>query len=196
MIDKKSYDLLKTKYGDVASWAIWSTDYSKTEPKKNTSDLSVFKDKDLFKKINTGYVFVGLNASSTHGDVSQGTDAWYNFHSNYSKQNDYKLRYALQKTKYWGSYITDVIKRYEEVDSSKVKSYLKKNPAVVRDNIVEFKEEIALLGETPVLVALGSTTYDILKQYLFDEYEIKKIKHYSYAIGKEDYRDEIINILK
>ena len=195
MIDKKNYEILKRKYGDVASWAIWSTDYSNAEPKKNTADLSVFKDEALLEKINTGYVFVGLNASSTHGDVSQGTDAWYNFHSNYSRQNDYKLRYALQGTKYWGSYITDVIKRYEEVDSTKVKSYLSKHPAVVQDNIEEFKEEISLLGSKPVLVALGTATYDILNQYLSNEYVIKLIKHYSFTIGKEDYKREVLSIL-
>ena len=140
-------------------------------------------------------MFVGLNASSTHGDVSQGTDAWYNFHSNYSRQNDYKLRYALQGTKYWGSYITDLIKHYEEVDSNKVVSYLKKNPDVVTANINDFKEELALLGDKPVLVALGSATYDILQQYLGAEYAIKKIKHYSFTIGKENYRDEVLSTL-
>ncbi|SFT61024.1 hypothetical protein SAMN02910301_2110 [Lachnospiraceae bacterium XBD2001] len=196
MISKKNYDLLKKKYGKVASWAIWSTDYSNAQPKKNTADLSVFKNKDLLKVINTGYVFVGLNASSTHGDVSQGTDAWYNFHSNYTYQNDYKLRFALQGTKYWGSYITDLIKYYEEVDSGKVESYLRKNPDVVKQNIEDFRYEISLLGDKPVLVALGSKTYKMLRDYLEDEFEIRQIKHYSYTIGKEDYRREVIDILK
>lgn len=196
MISKKNYDLLKKKYGDVASWAIWNMNYSNVEPKKNTSDLSVFEDDDLLSKINTGYVFVGLNASSTHGDVSHGAEAWYNFHSSYSRQNDYKLRYALQGTKYWGSYITDVIKHYEEVDSSKVQSYLAKNPGVVKENIIELKRELDLLGTNLILVALGGATYKILRQYLSAEYEIKQIKHYSFTIGKEDYRREVLSILE
>ncbi|SES89028.1 hypothetical protein SAMN02910413_1131 [Pseudobutyrivibrio sp. C4] len=196
MINKNNYEKLKENYGKVASWAIWNTDYSESMPKKNTADLSIFEDKNLLETINTGYVFVGLNASSTHGDISNGQSAWFNFHSSYSRQNDYKLRYALQGTKYWGSYITDVIKHYEEVDSSKVVSYLKRNPSIVKDNISDFKEEIALLGDKPVLVALGTATYNLLIEHLGDEYTIKKIKHYSYTIGKEDYRAEVLNILK
>ena len=166
-----------------------------TPPKRNTSDLSVFDDEHLLEKINTGYVFVGLNASGKHGDTSQGRDAWYFFHSGYSRQNDYKLRYALQGTKYWGSYITDIIKRYAEVDSSKVMAYLRAHPEVVKENIDDFKSEMKLLGDKPVLVALGRPVYKVLTTYLRDEFEIKQIKHYSAMIGKEDYRREVLETL-
>ena len=195
MISKNAFQLLKDKYGSLASWAIWNTDYSDKEPKKNTSDLTVFDNPDLLSVINTGYVFVGLNASSTHGDTTQGRDAWYNFHSNYSRQNDYKLRYALQGTKYWGSYITDVIKWYAEVDSNKVLKYLKVHPEVAKANIDEFREEMILLGEKPVLIAMGGLTYNILQEHLQGEYEIKQIMHYSYTIGKEDYRKAVLRAL-
>ena len=41
----------------------------------------------------------------------QPQGVWSNFHSDDNKrQNDYKLRFALMGTHFWGSYITDVIK--------------------------------------------------------------------------------------
>ena len=196
MITENQYRTLKDKYGTLASWAIWNTAYSNKEPKKNTSDLTIFDTANLLDIINTGYVFVGLNASSTHGDTTQGRDAWYNFHSNYSRQNDYKLRFALQGTKFWGSYITDVIKRYAEVDSNKVLKYLKEHPDVAKSNIDEFRDEMSLLGKKPILIAMGGLTYNILQEYLKDEYEIKQIMHYSYTIGKEDYRREVLQALE
>ena len=194
MLDKNTYQIMKDKYGLVSSWAIWKRAGSTV--KSNTESMEWVRDPNLLSKLNTGFVFVGLNASSTHGD--QGGhfyEPWSNFHSGYAYQNDYKLRYALQDTRYWGSYITDVIKRYSEVDSSKVTSYLKKHPEVVRDNIKEFKQELSYLGDNPVLVAMGDKSYQILNDYLGKDYKVVKIKHYSFTISKEDYRNEVLQIL-
>lgn len=194
MIDKANYNILKEKYGDVASWAIWER--PGTTPKSNIDDLSVFNRKDICSLLNTNYVFVGLNASSTHGDVKKDHAAWYNFHSGYSRGNDYKLRFALLDTEFWGGYITDFIKYYPEVDSDKVKAYIRKKPKIVEENAKYLQEELSLLGKNkPVLVALGSDVYSYLKQYFYPEYDIKCIKHFSYRMRKEDYREEVINIL-
>ncbi len=194
MIDKTTYEIMLDKYGQVGSWAIWKCP-DKT-PKSNTDDMSWVKDPDLLLRINTGYVFVGLNWSSTHGDQSDGgMIPWKNFHSGYSRQNDYKLRYALQGTKYEGSYITDIIKLYAEVDSNKVGDYLRKHPEIIKQNIKDFEEEISYLGEKPVIVAMGEKAYKILNDNLGFKYRILQIKHYSYTIGKEDYRQEVLNAL-
>ena len=195
MISEQNYKSLKEKFGSVSSWAIWNTNYTASEPKLNNADLSVFNSPNLLDILNTGFVFVGLNVSGTHGDISKNGPAWYNFHSGYARQNDYKLRYALQGTRYWGSYISDIIKHYPEVDSNNVRRYLNRHPEVVEENVEEFKQELALLGERPVLVALGTATYDILCKYLKPEYKVAKIKHYSYTIGKENYRDEVLKEL-
>jgi len=185
---------MKEKYSHVGSWTIWKD--AGATVKSNTNDMSWLNDKELLNKLNTGFVFVGLNWSRTHGDQSSGgTIPWANFHSGYSRQNDYKLRYALNGTRYWGSYITDIIKLYSEVDSGKVKSYLRQHPEIIRQNIIDFKEEISYLGEKPVLVALGGETYKILKDNLGNEYTIVQIKHYSFTIGKEDYKEEVLHIL-
>lgn len=194
MIDLNTYNIMKEKYGEVASWAIWRP--AGATPKSNTNDMSWVNDVDLLEKINTGFIFVGLNGSSTHGDQWNGqTVYWANFHSGYSRQNDYKLRYATQGTRYWGSYITDLIKHYPEVDSSKVRSYLRNHPEVITENIKEFEKEISYLGKNPIIVALGGATYEMLKKHLGYKYKIALVKHYSFTIGKEDYRDELLSIL-
>ena len=174
MIDKSVYDLMKEKHGDVASWAVWV-------PAGDTP----------------GFVFVGLNLSSTHGDgARRGKVPWGNFHSGYRYQNDYKLRFALGGTQYWGSYITDLIKEYPEVDSGKVREYLKANPKVVEKNVESFVKEISHLGESHVLVAIGGDVYDHLKKFLGDRYRIAKIGHYADYQSKEKYREEVLGSLE
>jgi len=194
MITKKVYEIMKKQY-----WMVWSRAIrweQTTTPRSNTNDMSRVDDIDLLSKLNTWYVFIWLNWSSTHWkDWYISGETWSNFHSWYSLQNDYKLRYALKNTKYWGSYMTDLIKYYPEVDSNKVANYLKTNPEIIKKNIEYFEKEIAYLWNNLKLVALGNQTYELLKRYLWNHYVIFSIKHYSYTIWKEKYRNEVLSIL-
>lgn len=67
MISQKNYDILKEKYGDASSWAVWNTDYADSKPSRNINDLSVFDSPNL-SELNTGFVFVGLNRSGKPKD--------------------------------------------------------------------------------------------------------------------------------
>ena len=194
MISQQNYNELLKKFWDVASWAMWKKPIG-DRPKSNVGILAVFNDPDLLEKINTGFVFVGLNGSGKHEDYLESDKAWFNFHSDSPRGHDYKLRYALYGTPLWGSYITDIIKYYQEVDSSKVVSYVRNNPDVLKENIEAFREELNLLGGRPVIVALGGAAYDFLSENLGNEYKIIKVKHYSFTIGKEKYREEMLEAL-
>lgn len=194
MICRENYNELLKRFGNVASWAMWM-EQTGASPKSNVGDLSVFDDPNLLDKLNTGFVFVGLNASNKHDDFLDYSRAWFNFHSSSPRGHDYKLRFALSDTPMWGSYITDIIKYYPEVDSAKVINYVKNNPEVLNENIVAFKEELGLLGGDPTIVALGNATYDFLKKHLGKEYAIVKVMHFSYRIGKEKYRKEMLKAL-
>ena len=194
MIGIEEYKELREKYWDVASWTIWSP--AGERPKSNIGDLSVFNDPDLLQKINTGFVFVALNGSGVHDAYLESSKPWFNFHSDYSRGHDYKMRYAMTGTPLWGSYITDIIKYYQEVDSSKAVKYVKSHPEVMKKNIEAFKDEIRLLGGNPVIIALGDATYNILKENLNSEYHIIKVKHYSFTIGKEEYRKELLEVVE
>lgn len=194
MINKETFELMRARYGRVGSWAVW--DDADSTPKSNTSGMKWLSLPNIFDILDSGFVFVGLNWSSTHGDQTRGGALdWTNFHSSYSRQQDFKLRYALMGTRYWGSYITDFIKLYSEVDSSKVMTYLRQNSAVIEENAISFEEEIGHFQPNPVLVAMGGETYRLLQKCLGQRYRITKIKHYSSYIGKEQYRDEVLKVL-
>ncbi len=140
-------------------------------------------------ELNPNYVFVGLNVAG-NGELWDLPD-WANFHSEYRTHNDFKLRYALKDTKYWGAYITDVIKRHSNSDGGQVMSYLKNHPEVVDANIKDFLEEIELLGTKPILVAMGGKVYKILSENL-KGFTIIPIKHYSFTISKENCRRNVV----
>lgn len=190
-MDKKKFNQLAKKFGDVASWAMWAPVLDK--PKSNVGNLSIFDDPDLYKKVNPHYAFIGLNVS---GGRAPGAKiiTWENFHSPCGKHHDYKLRYALKDTPYWGSYITDLIKNFPEVHSENVSAYLRQNPDVLNDNIKSFCEEMALL-DNPILVAMGGKVYELLQKTVANKFQIVEIKHYSFTISKENYRAEVLERL-
>ena len=188
MIDIERYNNLKEKYGACSSWTIWKE--AGPTPKSYTGDMSIFNDANICDKLNDKYVFIGLNGSSTHG--KQEIVPWKNFHSDYKGQNDFKLRYALKNTPFWGSYITDIIKKYHDVDSNNVMNYLKKNPDIVDKNIMIFEEELSILSdEKPVLIAMGNNAHDIVSNHFGKKYRVFKITHYSHFISKEKYRESV-----
>lgn len=193
MIEIDRYNKLKKEYGNTSSWTIWRE--AGATPKSNTGDITIFEDKNICNKLNDKYVFVGLNPSSTHG--KQEEKPWKNFHSDYKYQHDFKLRYALKDTPFWGSYITDIIKYHPELDSKKVQNDLDNNPKIIEENINRFKHELNLLTDKkPVLIAIGNNSYNILNDNLADEYSIYKILHYSYRISKENYRKKVLSVLE
>lgn len=195
MITRENYDKLKKQFGHVASWAIWTVPGE--TPKSNTSDMSLFADEDaLCQKLNPNYVFVGLNASiHTHKEVG----LWSNFHSDDNKrQNDYKLRFALMGTHFWGSYITDVIKEHPDPIGKNVVQFMRKNPDKHAEHIKNFKEEMALLGTKPTLIAMGNDAFEMLEP-LKNEFTIIKIPHYA-AQGalqsQQNYKTAVIAVLE
>lgn len=200
MVSIEVFEKLKNEYGDAASWAIWSK-VGKT-PKSNIGDLSVFDDPKLLNKLNTKFVFVGLNVADHNSDAE--IQEWSNFHSDdLKKGQDFKMRYAFEGTPCWGAYITDIIKDFKETDSSKVKKniYKKGKPTeLLEDNIRKFKKELEIIekgqGSKPVLLALGGEVRRILENFFVSEgYTVIGLKHYSYRISKENLKREYDEIL-
>ncbi|WP_027207442.1 hypothetical protein [Butyrivibrio fibrisolvens] len=190
MLSEKIYETMRKKYGGVSSWGIWGPEGAKA--KSGVGDLSIFQSVDL-KVLNTGYVFVGLNVAGD-GTVERMPD-WANFHSEYRTHHDFKLRYALRDTPFWGSYFTDIIKLHSDSDGGNVMKYIKQHPDILKKNIESFEEEIGYLGGHPILIAMGDKTYGILRDNLGHKYEIKKMSHYARAVSKESYREELLRLL-
>ena len=195
MITKEQYELLKKNYGSVASWAIWKSPGA--TDRNDIGDVSIFDDENILVQLNSKYVFVGLNGSGAHDDYMDKTRPWHNFHSSKSSGYDYKLRFALSGTEYWGSYITDIIKDFPEGDSKNVEEYCKLHPDYLKAQLECFEKEISILGK-PVLIALGGACYRYLHTYLRGKYKIYKIIHYSYRYGYQtvqSYRERVLNDL-
>lgn len=197
MLDRKTYKLMKKKYGGVGSWAVWCPQTDKNAPKSNMGNMDWAKDEDsLCSILNPGFVFVGLNLSDSHGKYSDANTPWVNFHSGNPHGNSFKLRFALKDTQFWGAYMTDLIKVVKETDSKKVVSKLKKDKALLERNIKNFEREISHLGGKPVLIALGKAVYKFLKPLeLEGKYAVKELPHYSSRINKEQYRAEVSKTL-
>ena len=182
MINAATYKKMHDQYRLLGSWAVWADAGSK--PKSNISDLSIFNQTDILQSLNPEIVFVGLNISR---DAIQST--WGNFHDANPRGMDFKMRHALQGTEWWGGYMTDIIKNYDEVDSMKVSQYLKHNPSYEKENINLFLNELATLeAKNPKIIAVGGATYEVLSRNLSHQFRIEKVPHYAHRMSKEKYR--------
>ena len=184
-MDRAHFELLKAKYGHWTSWAIWAEEGD--SPKSNVGDLSVFEGTGFLDELKPNIVFVGLN-------ISRGLlrAPLANFHDLRPEATDYKIRYALRDSPWWGGYMTDVIKDLDEVSSAKVVKYLRDNKSFEQENLETFREELDDLGSTdPTIIAFGKATYSILARNLGDKHRIVPITHYAHYIRKERYREEL-----
>jgi hypothetical protein len=191
MISRDKFEFIKKKYGHYASWAVWADEGLK--PKDNIGDLSIFdieKNVSLLSQLNPNIVLVGLN-------ISRPIETPFaNFHDARPQAMDYKIRYAFQSSPYWGAYMTDVIKDFEQKACGKMMSYLRKNKGFEEENIKLFRDELYNIGsDNTKLVAFGKDAYLFLDRHFKNEFQIFKIPHYSNYTSKEKYRDEVKSIL-
>lgn len=192
MITKEHYKEIEAKYGEYASWAIWANEDIKA--KSNIGDMSIFdfnKNPNLLETLNPNVIMVGLNFSRTIEKK-----AFVNFHDYRPQGQDYKIRYAFRDTEFYGAYMTDLIKDFEEKTSGNVLQYLNNNKEFELKNVKKFEKEIEdLRCANPLIIAFGKITFNILNKHFRQKYTIKKVKHYSYHISQENYRIEVLKTL-
>lgn len=189
------FEEIRERYGFVSSWACWSS----REGEKATSgvsDLEVFNPNNpnnKLEELHTRFVLVGLNIS--RGDIDDSP--WRNFHSASPNATDYKLRYALEGSALWGSYMTDLLKDFVEVSASKASRYFKQNPRQLEKHLTNFEEELGFVCEKrPVLFALGDDTYNLLNEHFSVRYEIVKLYHYARRVSLEELRTQYMSSIK
>lgn len=191
MISLETFQLIRERHGHYASWSVWAVPGKKM--KDNIADLTVFDpqmNQELLPTLFGGFIFLGLN-------ISRRVERTFgNFHDVRPMATDYKIREAIHGTRFWGSYMTDIIKDFEQKVSGKVMSYLKANPSFEQHNIELLRQEISDLGvEQPVLIAFGKDAEKIARRNLETEFEIVGIPHYAKYISAETYRTEVNEIL-
>lgn len=187
MIRIEIFDEIRARFGHFASWAMWAEEGKK--PKDNVADLTVLntdKNPALLDTLHGHSILLGLNISRR---IERPLG---NFHDCRPIATDFKIRYALKGTNYWGSYMTDIIKDFEEKSSGKLMSYLRSNRDFELENIERFREEIQLIGcANPVLVTFGKDAEAIARRNLGQEFQIVGIPHYANYVSKEEYRAQV-----
>ena len=188
MIKKDNYLTLKSKYGHLASWAIWELpDLDIDRISSKVDNMYSFKDENhLLTLIHNQFVFFALNGSIAHHN-GQDFNNWRNFHSSYKFQKDYKLRAALHKTPYWGSYITDVIKNCPTLGRNELLRELRQKPEMLDQNKKMVLEELKLIEGNPRLIAIGGDAYQLLKKMFPEKNDIALIPHYAIYCSCDDY---------
>ncbi len=187
MIEKDLFHEISVRYGHCSSWAVWAEEGNK--PKSNVGELSVFDFENNPKMLdiaNPEIIMVGLN-------ISRPVEFTFgNFHDKRYQSQDYKIRYAFKGTKFWGAYMTDIIKDFEQLISGNVGSYLRANNSFELQNIDSFKRELVhIKTKNPLIIAFGNLSFDILNRHFRNDFQILKVPHYSMQISRENYKKEI-----
>ncbi len=195
MISEKVYEKLLDQYAYTSSWAVWAEpENGNWKSKSGITDLKCMENLPaLLEQLTGEYIFVGLNPA--HHDVAKKGEPWSAFHSNdLRRAQDYKLRYALRNTKYWGSFITDI---YTGIIETNAKQAISKTTAqMTSDSIKELLEIRSILGGDPIVVAIGNKAYKILSKQLPADITLKKIQHFSSFVNIENYRSQVLDQLK
>lgn len=191
MISVEIFNRIRNEYGHYASWAVWAEPGE--TPKSNIDDLSILdtqQNSSLLESLHAEFVFLGLNISRR---IERPLG---NFHDPRPMATDFKIRYALKDTPFWGAYMTDIIKDFEEKASGKMMRYLRNNPGFEKENVEIFRSEISVLEcKNPTLIAFGKDAEIIARRSLGEEFEIVGIPHYANYTPKEKYRDQVLDRL-
>jgi len=179
-----TYNKIKEKYGNISSWALWKNPVD-IRSKLDMEDISFFENpsQETLQSLNPNIILVGLNISE------KILRTFGNFHPDKTSAQDYKTRFAIQGTLFWGAYMTDIIKSYQDKISGNVMKYLSKNKDFEKENVKMFEQELVDIGsKNTIIIAFGNDSYTILKRNLKDKYTIYKVPHYSAFIQLDSLR--------
>ncbi len=180
----ETYNNIKEKYGTLSSWAVWK-EPEDFRSKLGMEDISFFENpsEKTLELLNPNIVLVGLNISE------KILRTFGNFHPDKTTAQDFKTRFALQGSMFWGAYMTDIIKSYEEKISGNLMKYLTTNKQFEKENVTKFEQELLDIGShNPILIAFGNDSYSILKRNLKDKYTLYKVPHYSAFVKLDSLR--------
>ena len=191
MISLERFLKIRDRFGHFASWALWAEEGDR--PKENIDDLTILnpdQNPALLETLHGESIFLGLN-------ISRRVERPFgNFHDPRPMATDFKIRSALKGTNYWGAYMTDIIKDFEEKTSGRMMSFLRANKEFEEENIQKLREEIEILGFTnPLLITFGRDAESIVRRNLSGEFEIIGVPHYANYVSKEEYRLQVLSLL-
>jgi len=191
VVDRETFDLIRAKHGNYASWAVWAEPTA--GPKSNIGDLSVLdpdRNPSLLGSLQSDVVMIGLNLSRFVPDKP-----FQNFHDKRSEGQDFKIRYAFAGTSYYGAYMTDVIKGVVELQSRNLMRHLASNQQMIAQNVGHLLEELDdLQSAAPTLIAFGGDAFALARHHIPRSRcsRLVRVTHYSHYLSKEAYRERVL----
>jgi hypothetical protein len=190
MVTQEQFALIRRKHGQYASWAVWAAPGAR--PTSNVGDMRALDPEanpELLAVLNPVVVMLGLNISRPV------LEPLSNFHDKRPQAKDYKIRFAFEGTRFYGAYMTDVLKFFVEAESSKVMSTVRQRSDILERSAATLREEFRDLGPgKPEIIAFGANATSLARLILDrgDYSRLVQVTHYSHFIGKEDYRQEVL----
>jgi hypothetical protein len=164
-VDKKRYNTLKKAYSSWASWALWNPD--------NPYDPSYIEDH--INRLQTRFVFVGLNASK---DL-KGQSDWRNYHYKHPGSREWILSRVFTGSPYEGSYMTDIIKGCSLTKTVEFLACLKKKPRFLDENISSLCAELKAICPEKVFIFGNAATKLWETRAELSDYTHEKIIHFA-----------------
>lgn len=202
-LDCIKYALLRKKYGQWASWAIWNpADITDLAP-VITYPAQYNYTNGQAASYRNDLVIVGLNAVKS-------ISPWQNFHCRYRGCRDTYLRAAFNKPCTGGAYVTDFVKNFLVVKSTDVLAKLK-DKKFLSAQVAGFSQEFDDLwsGTTfddcpPLIITLGKVTHDLFREHFALCKAVGKYKpqvlcvphHASRGATERVYDDSVAQVLK
>ena len=126
MVSSSAFETISCRFRAVAGWTVWSEPGD--SPKSNIADMSVLdpsRNSAILRSLHARSILVGVNVCRPGSAVAR---PFANFHDPDPRATEFKLRFALRGTAVLGSYMTDIIKHAEAVDSSQLMKRLRGEP--------------------------------------------------------------------
>ncbi len=190
MVDRETFDLIKSKHGRYASWAVWAE--SRGSRKGWLADPDILdpdRNPTVLGALRNDVVMLALNQSGREIRRPLG-----NFHEYNAPGNDYKIPFAFAGTDYRGAYMTDLIK-VPELKSSNLARRLRADPSLVTASLRKLREELDDLGgPPPTLIAFGGLTYRLARTHVPASWysTLRRVTHYSaWQFTAEEYRGRV-----
>ena len=193
MVDRETFDRIKERHGPYASWAVWAEPDG--TPKSHQGDLTVLdpdRNPALLGMLRSDVVMLGLNLSRDR------PPPFGNFHDARAEGQDYKIRFAFTGTRFYGAYMTDIIKGVVMLKSGDLMRYLVTNQHVVAESVERLLEEFDdLKSKSPTVVAFGSSAHLLAAKHLpANRYSrLVRVTHYADFISQTAYRERVLSEL-
>ena len=121
-----------------------------------------------------------------------------NFHDPRREGQDYRIRFAVAGTSYYGAYMTDFVKGVVMLKADDLMRHLAEDERVVAENVEHLLEEFDDLNSaSPTIIAFGAYAHLLAAKHIpASRYaRLVRVTHYSQYISKEDYRARVLAAL-